>query len=101
MQQVERDRCEASLPGRALSKASFETAAVGMWFLSGQGRVLAANEAAARLVGCSVRELVGRRSFEFTHPDDQASSASLPATWMPAVTRSATSGPTAPPSWSG
>ena len=64
---------EAAPPGPALAMAGFETASVGMW--SADGLVLAANAAAATLLGCSVAALVGRRSHDFTHPDDLASSA--------------------------
>ena len=63
------------MPGPALAKASFDTASVGMWFLSPEGVVLAANPAAAALLGRGVDELVGRLSTEFTHPGDLDSSA--------------------------
>jgi diguanylate cyclase (GGDEF)-like protein/PAS domain S-box-containing protein len=65
----------ASLPGPTLAKASFDTASVGMWFVSPEGVVLAANPAAATLLGRAVDDLVGRLNTEFTHPDDLATSA--------------------------
>src|SRR4051794_21878496 len=45
-----------------------------MWFVSPEGVVIAANPAAATLLGRTVDDLIGRPSTEFTHPDDLARS---------------------------
>jgi hypothetical protein len=53
-------------------RAAFEQAVVGVVFADLEGRVLRANDAFLRIIGRTAEEVLGRTSFEYTHPADRA-----------------------------
>ena len=66
-------RQEALLSQReAFFRAVFDNAGVGIEVTGRDGTYRTVNEAFARMVGYAREELVGRSSFELTHPDDRA-----------------------------
>ena len=52
-------------------EAAFNQSLVGMSIIDAEGRVVEINDAFCRMVGRSREELVGRDSFDYTHPDDR------------------------------
>ncbi|HET9691616.1 MAG TPA: EAL domain-containing protein [Acidimicrobiales bacterium] len=60
--------------GSALGRA-FESSVTGMAVVDDDGRFTAVNLALCRMLGREASELLGRRTSEFTHPDDQNLSA--------------------------
>jgi two-component system cell cycle sensor histidine kinase/response regulator CckA len=69
---------EGSLPGNgALFKTIFEKAALGIVVTDPDGRILQSNPFFQELLGYSSKEIIGRDSHQFTHPDDVANERSL------------------------
>ena len=60
------------LAADALFRAAFDHAAIGLVMADTSGRLLRVNEAFCQLVGRDEKELIGRDSSHFTHPDDRA-----------------------------
>ena len=58
-------------------EAAFNQSLVGMSIVDPEGRVVEINDAFCRMVGRSREELVGRTSFDYTHPDDRARTAGI------------------------
>lgn len=69
---TERRRSEAALrKSEARYRAVFEQAAVGVEWLSLDGRIIDANGRLCAMLGYERDELVGRASRDLTHPDDR------------------------------
>ncbi|WP_273842594.1 PAS domain S-box protein [Rubrobacter calidifluminis] len=66
-----RKRVEAMIyEGKARFRGAFENASSGMAIVGLDNRYLSVNRAFCQMLGYEEEEIVGRKSFEFTHPDD-------------------------------
>lgn len=57
-------------------RAAFNHAVIGMVLSDSSGHVTRANRAFEQIVGRPLEELIGRDSFEYTHPDDRSINSS-------------------------
>jgi PAS domain S-box-containing protein len=67
------DIYNGSFPGNTegLYRQIVETTNEGIWVIDFEGRTTYANQRMAEMLGCTVKELIGKNAFDFVFPEDR------------------------------